>query len=267
MRLFFLGFILLFLVQIHAQTTASVQVSTFIIEAPQLKTSKRIWIYLPKSYKNSNKRYPVIYMHDAQNLFDINTSYAGEWHIDESLDELNAEVIVVGIEHGNKKRIDELTPFEHPDYKGGKGKDYLDFIVETVKPHIDLAFRTLPDRKHTTIFGSSLGGLISFYALFEYNNTFGQAGVFSPSFWYSDKIFLMVENLKTLPDVKIYLATGADEGENMVPDQEKMVSLLLKKKLPSKNIKHYIVKNQKHNESFWGKEFTKAYKWLLKDCY
>ena len=267
MRPYILGFILLFIVQINAQTTASIQVSNFVIEAPQLKTNKRIWIYLPKNYNTSTKRYPVIYMHDAQNLFDINTSYAGEWHVDESLDQLNAETIIVAIEHGNKKRIDELTPFEHPDYKGGKGNDYLDFIVETVKPHIDLTFRTLPDREHTTIFGSSLGGLISFYAIFQYQDTFGQAGVFSPSFWYSDQIFSMIENMENVPNVKIYFATGAEEGENMIPDQEKMVKLLLEKHIPQKNIKHYIVKNQKHNEHFWGKEFPKAYKWLLKGYY
>lgn len=78
-------------------------VSTFTIEAPQLQTSKKIWLYLPENYATSTKKFPVIYMHDGQNLFDAKTAYAGEWQIDETLDSLKAEVIVVGIEHGNEK--------------------------------------------------------------------------------------------------------------------------------------------------------------------
>ena len=83
--------------------TVSEQVSTFIIASPQLQTTKKIWVYLPKDYINSTKRYSVLYMHDAQNLFDSKTSYAGEWNIDEKLDSINAELIVIGIEHGNDK--------------------------------------------------------------------------------------------------------------------------------------------------------------------
>src|SRR5690606_15416590 len=86
-------------------STASAQVSTFTINAPQLDTIKKIWVYLPKNYSKSKKSYPVIYMHDAQNLFDSATSYSGEWNVDESLDSINAQVIVIGIEHGNAKRI------------------------------------------------------------------------------------------------------------------------------------------------------------------
>ena len=101
------------------ESTASKQVSTFVIEAPQLKASKKIWIYLPKNYTETKKKYPVIYMHDAQNLFDKSTSFSGEWNVDEALDSLNAETIVVGIEHGNDKRINELTPYKNEKYGGG----------------------------------------------------------------------------------------------------------------------------------------------------
>lgn len=265
MKLKLLVLILLFYANGMAQSTASLQVTTFNVEAPQLHTIKRIWVYLPIDYTKSNERYPVIYMHDAQNLFDATTSYAGEWNIDEFLDKIRAKTIIVAIEHGNKNRIDELTPFEHPDYKGGHGDNYLDFIVKTVKPYIDLTYRSLPDREHTTIFGSSLGGLISFYAAFKYSDYFGKAGVFSPSFWYSDNIFKMIEQMDSLPDVKIYMATGEKEGENMIPDQEKMVRLLLSKKMKPKNLRHSIVKKQQHNELFWSEEFPKAYLWLSKD--
>ena len=124
------------------ETTASAQVSTFELEAPQLKTTKKIWVYLPKNYKTSEKKYPVIYMHDAQNLFDKNTSFAGEWNVDETLDSLKTQAIVIGIENGNEKRLDELTPFPNEKYGGGKADDYLDFIVNTLKPYVDKNYRT-----------------------------------------------------------------------------------------------------------------------------
>ncbi len=120
-------------------------------------------MYLPKSYENPKTAYPVIYMHDAQNLFDDSTSYVGERKIDEYLDSINSkEVIIVAIEHGNEKRTDELTPYKHEKFGGVNGNNYINFIRNTLKPHIDIAYRTLPDAKNTTIFGSSLGGLISF---------------------------------------------------------------------------------------------------------
>lgn len=104
-------------------------------------------------------------MHDAQNLFDAKTSYSGEWNVDEKLDSLKAQVIVVGIEHGNEKRIDELTPFKNEKYGGGNANNYLEFIVKTLKPYIDKNYRTKTKAKSTILFGSSLGGLVSFMAL------------------------------------------------------------------------------------------------------
>jgi alpha-glucosidase len=87
-------------------------------------------------------------MHDAQNLFDSKTSYAGEWNIDEKLDSINAELIVIGIEHGNDKRMDELTPFKNDKYGGGNADAYLEFIVKTLKPQIDQKYRTKTKKKH-----------------------------------------------------------------------------------------------------------------------
>ena len=107
-------------------------------------------------------------MHDGQNLFDATTSYVGEWNVDETLDSINAQVIVIGIEHGGEKRIEELTPTKHEKYGGGNANNYLDFIVTTLKPFVDKSYRTKPNTKNTAIFGSSLGGLVSFYAALKY---------------------------------------------------------------------------------------------------
>ena len=105
------------------------EVVIFEHPAPELDTIKTIRIYLPASYKNSEETYPVIYMHDAQNLFDKETAFAGEWEVDESLDTSERQVIIVGIDHGEAKRIDELTPFPNEKYGGGNGDAYLKYIA------------------------------------------------------------------------------------------------------------------------------------------
>ena len=263
LKYLFLFFLVFYLVKTDAQSTASKQVTKLVIAAPQLDTVKQIWVYLPKYYQNSQKSYPVIYMHDAQNLFDAETSYVGEWEVDEYLDTLSDnESIIIGIEHGNEKRIDELTPYKHEKYGGGKGDAYLTFIINTLKPHIDIAYRTLPDAQHTTIFGSSLGGLISFYATIKYPDTFGKAGVFSPSFWINDEIYDLVESSTISKFSKFYILAGSDESEHMVLDQERMVTLLKEKGVKEHQIESYSIEGGQHNEKFWAEHFSDAYQWL-----
>jgi predicted alpha/beta superfamily hydrolase len=260
-----ISIVILFITMLSAaqEHTATNQVSTFTIEAPQLGTQRKIWIYLPKGYESSKKKYPVIYMHDAQNLFDRKTSFAGEWNVDETLDSLHAKVIVVGIEHGNEKRIDELTPYRNEKYGGGKAEAYLDFIVHNLKPEIDSKYRTKTNAKNTVIFGSSLGGLVSFYALLKYPDVFGKAGVFSPSFWFSPKIYELAEQTEKLKS-KIYFAGGDSESDDMVSDMNKMEKIVDEKRCPCLKLnKKVIVKGGKHNEKLWRESFAKAYLWLM----
>ena len=239
------------------------KVTTFTIEAPQLQTSKKIWLYLPHNYNVSEKKYPVIYMHDAQNLFDDKTAFAGEWHVDETLDSLNAEVIIVGIEHGNEKRMDELTPYPNEKYGGGKADAYLDFIVTTLKPHIDANYRTKVGKMNTAIAGSSLGGLVSYYAILKYPKVFGKAAVFSPSFWFNNTIYTLTENTKNLK-TKLYFMCGDNEGETTVTDMDKMVDLVNDKRCTCMHLtKKVVIAGGKHNEKLWAKEFGKAYLWLF----
>lgn len=208
-----LGLFCILYVQIFAQNTASQQVTKFTLEVPQWQSERTIWVYVPKNYENSEKAYAVIYMHDAQNLFDAQTSYVGEWKIDEYLDSISAsESIIIGIEHSNEKRLEELTPFPNDTYGGGKGDIYLDFMINTLKPHIDSTYRTKTDAKHTTILGSSLGGLISFYAAVKHPELFVNAGVFSPSFWYSNAIYEFAEASKIPETSKFYFLMGTEES-------------------------------------------------------
>lgn len=259
----FLIISIVFFINTSAQSTASKEVTAFVIAAPQLDTLKTIWVYLPKDYQNSKKNYPVIYMHDAQNLFDASTSYAGEWKVDEYMDQLsNNESIIIGIEHGNEKRIDELTIYKHEKYGGGNGDAYLSFIKNTLKPHIDVSYNTKPNAEHTTLFGSSLGGLISFYGAIKYPETFGKAGVFSPSFWINPQIFEFAKS-SIIPEAsKFYFLAGTDESEDMMPDQERMVALLKEKGLNDNQIESRSINGGQHNEKLWAQYFSDAYQWL-----
>jgi predicted alpha/beta superfamily hydrolase len=244
------------------ESTASKNVSTFTIEAPQLKTSKKIWIYLPENYSASAKKYSVIYMHDAQNLFDAKTSYSGEWNVDEKLDSLKAPVIVVGIEHGNDKRIDELTPYKNEKYGGGNADNYVEFIVKTLKPYIDKNYRTKTKAKNTIIMGSSLGGLVSYYAILKYPEVFGKAGVFSPSFWFSNEIYTLAEKAPKIK-TKIYFLCGDKESDDMVKDLTKMERLLNTKRCYCLHLnKTKVVKGGEHNEKLWRDNFADAIIWL-----
>jgi predicted alpha/beta superfamily hydrolase len=193
---------------------------------PQLNRTRKVWIYLPPDYEKSKISYPVLYMHDGQNLFDDSTSYAGEWSVDESLNDLFKKTvkgfIVVGINHGDSLRIEELTPWKNEQYGGGKGAEYAKFVVETLKPFIDKNYRTLSDKENTGVMGSSLGGLISFYMGLKYPNTFGKAGVFSPSFWFSDECYKMAEKFNKAASLRMYILAGGKEYPGFEEQIKKM---------------------------------------------
>lgn len=250
--------------KIHCQNVVSKQILSFSLNVPQLDTEKKIWVYLPISYNTSEKSYPVIYMHDGQNLFDAKLSYAGEWKVDDYLDTLSEnESIIVGLAHGNEKRINELTPYAHEKYGGGKGVAYLDFIIKNLKPYIDNTYRTKTSSASTTIFGSSLGGLMSFYAVIKYPDIFGKAGVFSPAFWINQEIYELVKSNPIQPSSKFFFLVGTEEGKSMVPDMEKMITLLKSKGMKPNQIQSKIIEGGKHNETLWANHFPEAYQWLM----
>ncbi len=251
--------------ELPKQSTASKQVTTFTIDAPQLSTTKKIWLYLPKNYDSTKKKYPVIYMHDAQNLFDAKTSFVGEWNVDEKLDSLNAQVIIVGIEHGNEKRISELTPYKNTKYGGGDADNYLDFIMKTLKPIIDKKYRAKTNAKNTGIMGSSLGGLVSYYAILKHPEVFRKAVIFSPSFWFNRQEIIALTNTIPTLKTKIYFLCGDNEGDaDMITDLNQIDDLISEKRCECKNLtKKTIVRGGQHNEKLWRDGFVKAYLWLF----
>lgn len=250
--------------------TASPQVKIIdtAFAIPQLGRTRRIWIYLPKGYATSSKTYPVLYMQDGQNLFNEQTAFAGEWGIDECLDTLQQktgkECIIVGIDNGGSKRMNEYNPYDHAQYGKGEGDQYLAFLVNTLKPYIDQKYRTRKGVATTFIAGSSMGALISFYALLKHPDVFGGAGVFSPSFPVAPGIFTEAEKFTPPPgtlNYKCYLYAGKQESADMVPAAEKMAAILQKKAGVYTRLLIYPL--GKHNEATWRQEFASFYSWLM----
>ena len=224
---------------------------------------RTIRMYIPKGYEKTSKRYPVIYMHDGQNLFDDQTAFSGEWGIDEIMDSLIAKkkkaCIIVGIDNG-PKRIQEYNPFTNEKYGEGEGDAYLEFIVNELKPYIDKNYRTHSDRKNTMIAGSSLGGLISYYAALKYPKVFGKAGVFSPSFWIAPELSELTAKLAKGNSTKFFFSMGVAEGQNYVTDMNQMVE---KYATYSKGIMYsYIPEQGMHNEKSWHDAFLHFYPWI-----
>ena len=250
-------------------STASAQVTIIdtAFAIPQLGRSRRIWIYLPKDYASSpRKRYPVLYMQDGQNLFDNATSFAGEWGIDEAMDSIKNACIVVGIDHGGVKRMNEYNPNDTKQFGKGEGKAYLDFIVNNLKPFIDKKYRALADKQHTIMAGSSMGGLISFYAGLYYPGIFGALGVFSPSFFLAPQIHTEIKELakKTVHgSQKYYFYAGGAEGEEMVPGMKAVANEM--KKAAGSQIITVVDPQGKHNEPAWTAAFPAFYRWIAKN--
>lgn len=252
----------------NSTAAPNVHIISEAFEMPQLNRTRRIWIYLPPDYDTTTKSYPVLYMHDGQNIFDIKTSYAGEWEVDETLNNLfyqKYEVpIVVAIDNGGSNRIAEYTPWRHPTYGGGDGEKYVAFIVETLKPYIDAHFRTKTGANSTGIMGSSLGGLISHYAMVTYPEIFSKAGLFSPSYWFSDTVNTYTAANFNPANIRAYMMCGNNEGDpDMVPDMQEMANLLTDQGLSSTNIQVKVIAGGQHNEKLWREQFAETVKWLF----
>lgn len=236
---------------------------------PQLDRNRRIWIYLPPDYEQSTRNYPVLYMHDGQNLFDQQTSFSGEWEIDESLNDLAENhyqvPIVVGIDNGGSERINEYTPWENNQYGGGDAEAYCAFIVETLKPYVDENYRTLSSRENTAVMGSSLGGLVSHYAALQYQEVFSKAGLFSPSYWFSDSVWQFTGDSEKQQEMRFYQMAGSNESNAMVPQMQAMEDSLALLGFSDGEIKTKVVSGGQHNEYLWRTQFVDAYKWLFSE--
>lgn len=247
--------------------------------------SRTLYIYLPPGYATKkSKRYPVLYMHDGQALFDA-SQIGQEWKMDETAERLitNGKIeplIIVGI--GNTpNRISEYTPTSQrlggmgksaknaDDEKikmGGKGGLYADFILHKVKPLIDKSYRTRPQREWTALGGSSLGGLITLYIGLEHPDVFSELLVVSPSVWWDERFILQkVEALSKSTHQQIWLDIGTLEGEEAVENVELLYDKLLQKGWDQSDIKLVIEKDAGHNERAWAKRVPGMLRFLFAD--
>jgi predicted alpha/beta superfamily hydrolase len=250
----------------------------FIMESKELNREVRISVFLPNSYMNDDKFYPVLYMHDGQNLFDNNlASYKKSWGIMEAY-ETNPtlpELVIVGID-STDTRSDELVPFKFYSeydkrYSGGKSHNYYDFITKTLKPFIDKRYRTFKSAKNTGLIGSSYGGLSTTYAALKYSKYFSRFGCVSNAYFVvQDELENLIKNTSLLTCKKFYMDVGTKETGDKKEDKlyvksNKSVYELLSEKIEPSNLKFEIVKDAIHNEAAWEIRFPEIVKFLFED--
>lgn len=234
-----------------------------------LNNERTIWVWCPPGYESATERYPVLYMHDGQNVFDDATSFAGEWRADETAGELIAggkiqPIIIVAVANHGVDRNAEYTPTrDATESTGGNAKPYGRFLVEELKPYIDSHFRTKTDRANTGVCGSSLGGLVSLYLCDQYPETFGLCAAMSPSLWW-DKRSLMTQitqSPKSLASCRVWLDMGTAEGSGVEPHvnvinvQELSASLEKAGMKLNGNLQLTIDQGKAHNEAAWAGRF------------
>jgi predicted alpha/beta superfamily hydrolase len=237
--------------------------------SPELRNRRRIDVYLPASYApGSRRRYPVIYMLDGQNLSDPARAFAGTWELPRAMDALASdglEFIVVGIDNGGDARLAEYSPWSDARHGGGQGTTFLRFLVDRLKPRLDRRFRTRPDAASTGIVGSSMGGLLSFYAFFRHRRVFGFAGALSPALWFGDRrVFEYVER-GTMPRGRLYLDVGTAEGAEALRDVRRMRRVLLAKSPARGTLRYVEAEGHPHAEWAWAARLPDALRFLLGD--
>lgn len=238
---------------------------------PQLDRYRKVWILLPWDYYTTQKRYPVLYLQDAQNLFNEGSEF-GNWEIDKKLSVLaeygRGDVIVVAIEHGSASRINEYI-FDNNKIAGNsEGKKYIRFITDTLKPYIDQNYRTKKEREYTGIGGSSLGGLISIYSGFLYPEVYSKLLIFSPSLWIEPNNNFPMLSFSTPFKTKVYLYGGEKEGSDMVKRIRAFEENMKKweaNRLFDFEFRTSINPTGTHSEFYWSQEFPRAVEWLYYD--
>lgn len=235
-------------------------------EIPQLNKTRKIWALLPHDYDNSSESYPVMYLQDAQNLFNESAEF-GNWEIDKKLAVMSeykiGKIIIIAIEHADEDRIKEYNVGKTILGKG-EGKKYIRFVRDTLKPFIDSNFRTKKEQEFTGIGGSSMGGLVSIFSGLQNPDVFGRLMIFSPSLWVVPEIKISSKKA-TVADTKIYLYGGGQESQTMVSDMKIFKQKLISSTFIKENTKINLSINPKgkHNETYWSDEFPKAIEWLF----
>jgi len=236
------------------------------VTIPELtgKAPRYAYAYIPdEARKNPKKRYPVLYMFDGHNVFfDKDATYGKSWGLGEYLDKTKTPLIVAAVEcnHGpNHDRIREYSPFTFENETfgkiDGKAQTYMKWLTGTFKPLIDKRYPTQPDRKHTFIAGSSMGGLMSLYGVMQYNHVFSRAAALSPSIWFAeDALDRMLTDGEIGKDTVVYMDYGSRElsfHDNMADQFAHVATLLLNRRVM---LNCRIVPGGNHCEASWEEQ-------------
>lgn len=236
------------------------------ILSPQLRNYRDLLVAVPSGGLDSGRRFPVVYLHDGQNLFDPATSFVEPWGLLEVLARLAAtglEVLVVGIPNQGRLRRYEYGPFRDVLHGGGGGDRYLAFLVETVKPLVDRDFPTRPGAADTVLGGSSLGGLISLYGAVRHPDTFGAALVQSPALWFADEAIFPWLAGRPRPR-RLHLDVGTEEGPEAVALTRRLRDLLVARgAVPGTDLSYDEEDGAAHHEHAWARRFESALPFLL----
>ncbi len=243
-----------------------VMVDKWSITIPELTQDERrnAYLYLPESYfYEQDRRYPVLYMFDGHNVFfDSDATYGKSWGMKEYMDYTNTQLIIAAVECNHSPdngRLREYSPFTFRDPKLGSitglGQITMDWLIHVFKADIDQRFRTLPDREHTFIAGSSMGGLMSLYAVTQYNDVFSRAAALSPSIWFAkSKLDHMILDAEIRPGTSVYMDYGSNEMRHhavMASQFKHVTGLLLDKKV---HLTSRIVPYGDHCEASWERQ-------------
>lgn len=238
------------------------------LAAHTLANGRKLTVYLPPSYfENGAKKYPVLYMHDGQNLFHNSTAFGGvEWGVDETMDRLIAqgeigEAIVVGV-HNTANRIPEYTPMPDPSYGGGGADAYLDFLQKSVQPFVQAQYRVRTGPKHTFLMGSSLGGLVSLYAGWKRSHVYGGVASLSGSLWWNDEALTWKIQAGPKVPCRFYLDAGGQEPIVEATDRLRGVFEKLGYKHGA-DLAHWFEPLGKHNEASWAARLHRPLRFLL----
>lgn len=233
---------------------------------------REITIYLPAGYEeHPERRYPVLYLQDGQNLFDAERAYVpgNHWRVQEAADAALGErtaspMIIVGVDHAGPGRIDEYTPVKDQRHNGGgRADEYGRFLAEELKPAIDEAFRTLPDAANTAVGGSSLGGLVSLHLAMTRPDLFGRAAVMSPSVWWAGRAVLKTVEAFNDRAPRMWLDIGGREGAEALNDARALRDVIAKKGWGEETFQYYEDRRGDHSERAWARRIRTVLEFLF----